>query len=122
MLLHWVEIVATHWDLSARPKVGFRFHVVQISSLALYLGLGAQFIALTINHQSVAEPLLQRAATSPLVLALPFLWILLGPALQKNRRVSQRRMSGSVRRGLLASILSTTVLIGVLVALQFALK
>lgn len=47
MLLHRVEIVVTHWDLGAKPKVGFRLHIVNISSFALYLGLGAQFIAMT---------------------------------------------------------------------------
>lgn len=52
----------------------------------------------------------------------PSLWILLGPALQKNRKASQRRMLGGVRRGLLASMLSTSILVGVLVVLRSVLK
>lgn len=39
MGIHRLEIVVTRLDFKAKPRVDYRFHVVQISSIVLYLGL-----------------------------------------------------------------------------------
>ncbi len=121
MLIHRLEIVVTQLDVRARPRVGFRFHMVQISSMALYLGLLAHWIAWTMNHRSFAEPLLYKAFNSPLILVPGILWLLLRPWLAKNRRSTRRKLYGNARRALMASIISTVGCVGVSVAMMMLL-
>lgn len=122
MLMHRLEIMVTHADLRARPVVGFRFHVVQVSSVALYLGLAIQGVAWSMNHRSIADPLLYKALGSPLLLLPACVWLLLRPALRRNRDASRRKMYGNATRALGASIVSTTMCVAVLVALHATLK
>ncbi|MBK0052757.1 hypothetical protein [Stenotrophomonas sp. S39] len=122
MLMHRLEIMVTHLDIRARPKVVFRFHVVQISSIALYIGLAAACFAWFLSHRSAVEPFLQRALAWPLILLPACLWLLLRPALRRNRNSLQKRMFGNAKRALVASALSTTLCVGVLLALQTTLK
>lgn len=122
MLMHRLEVVVTHLDVRARPKVGFRFHVVQISSIALYLGLPAFCLTWYLNHRSVAEPLLQKVLSTPLILLPACLRLLLAPVLRRNRDALQKRMFGNARRALVASTLSTAVCVAVLLALRVSLK
>lgn len=122
MLMHRLEIVVTHLDVRARPKVGFRFHVVQISSIALYLGLPAYCLTWYLNHRSTAEPLLQKALATPLILLPACLWLLLAPAVRRNRDALQKMIFGNARRALVASTLSTAVCVAVLLALRVFLK
>ncbi len=122
MLMHRLEIMVTHLDVRARPKVGFRFHVVQISSIALYLGLPAAGFAWFLSHRSAVEPLLPKALASPLILLPACLWLLLRPALRRNRRSLQKRMFGNAARALVASTLSTALCIGVLFVLRVTMK
>lgn len=122
MLMHRLEIMVAHWDVRARPKVGFRFHVVQISSIVLYFGLPVACFAWFLSHRSAVEPMLPKALASPLILLTACLWLLLRPALRRNRRTLQRRMFGNATRALAASTLSTAVCIGVLFAIRATLK
>ena len=122
MLMHRLEIMVTHLDVRARPKVGFRFHVLQISSIALYFGLPAACFAWFLSHRSALEPFLPKALAWPLFLLPAYLWLLLRPALRRNRKSLQKRMFGNARRAMVASVLSTALCVGVLFALQAALK
>lgn len=122
MLVHRLEIVVTHLDVTARPKVGFRFHVVQISSIALYLGLPAFCLTWCLNHRNAAEPLLQKALATPMILLPACLWLLLAPAVRRNRDALQKRMFGNARRALVASTLSTAVCVAVLLVLRVFLR
>ncbi|WP_288496325.1 hypothetical protein [uncultured Stenotrophomonas sp.] len=122
MLMHRLEIMVTHLDVRARPKVGFRFHVVQISSIALYLGLPVACFAWFLSHRTAVEPVLSKALVSPLILLPACLWLLLRPALRRNRTTLQKRLFGNATRALVASILSTAVCIGVLFTLRATLE
>lgn len=65
MGIHRMEVVATQLDLKAKPCVGYRFHVVQISSIALYLGLLAQCLSWSMNHRSSVEPFFRWVTNTP---------------------------------------------------------
>lgn len=122
MLMHRLEIVVTQWDLRARPRVGYRFHVVQVSSLALYLGLLTQWLTWSMNHRSFAEPLFHWAINSPLILLPACLWLLVHRHLDKNRKAVRRKLYGDPKRALIASLLSTGLCVGVLALLMRSLK
>lgn len=121
-LMHRAELVVTQWDWRALPRVGYRFHLVQVSSMALYLGLLVQGVAWSMNHQSFAEPLLRAAVNSPLILIPGFLWLIVHPYIQKNQKAVSRKLYGSSVRAILAAILTITILIGVLAAMMLTLR
>ena len=122
MLMHRLEVMVAHLDWRARPRVGYRFHVVQISSLALYLGLPLQVIAWSLNHRSVAEPLFLQVFSSPWIWLPAGIWLAVRPLVAKNRDAVHRHLYGNAGRALLASLFSTLVCIGVLVLIQLSLR
>ncbi|WP_349999099.1 hypothetical protein [Stenotrophomonas lacuserhaii] len=122
MGIHRLEIAATQMDLKAKPRVGYRFHVVQISSIALYLGLLAQCLSWSINHRSFAEPLFRWVTSTPLVLLPAILFLLLRRRLDRNRREVRVKLYGNTRRALFASLLSTSLSVGVLLLLMRYLR
>ncbi|KLD72225.1 hypothetical protein Y887_02335 [Xanthomonas pisi DSM 18956] len=120
-LVYRLQVVITQLDWRAKPRVGFRFHLTQVASMALYLGLPTQAVAWVINHRSFAEPWVQMIASSPLMVIPACIWIL-GRRLQhRNRERYRRTLYGSSRRALVASILTTVLLLGFFVSWRLSL-
>jgi len=122
MGMHRLEIVATQMDFKAKPRVGYRFHVVQISSIALYLGLLTQCLSWSINHRSFAEPLARWVTGTPLILLPAILFLLLRRPLDTHRSAVRVKLFGSTRRALFASLLSTVLCAGALLLLMRHLR
>lgn len=120
--MHRLKVMVSHLDWRARPRVGYRFHVVQISSLALYLGLPLQVIAWSLNHRSVAEPLFHQVFSSPWIWLPAGMLLVVRPLVAKNRDAVHRHLYGNAGRALLASLFSTLVWIGVLVLILLSLR
>lgn len=120
-LVYQVEMVITHLDWRARPRVGYRFHLTQVASVALYCGLPVQAISWILNHRSFAEPWIQVIVSSPLMLIPACLWLIGRRLRDRNRESADRALYGSSRRALAASTLSTIALLGVLVAWKLSL-
>lgn len=121
-LVYRMEIAITHLDWRAKPRVGFRFHLTQVASMALYLGLPVQAVAWIINHRSVAEPWIQVIASSPLMLIPACIWLLARRLHQRNRESFHRTLYGSSRRALVASIFTTVPLLGAFLAWKLSLR
>lgn len=122
VLVHRAEIAITHLSWRAKPRVGFRFHLTQVASMALYLGLPVQAVAWIINHRSFAEPWIHAIAGSPLILIPGGIW-LIGHRLYRRRRESYRRtLYGNSRRALLASLLTAAPLLGMFLIWKMGLR
>ncbi len=121
-LVYRLQVVITHLDWRAKPRVGFRFHLTQVASMALYLGLPTQAVAWTMNHRSFAEPWIQVIASSPLMVIPACVWVIGRRLHERNREHYRRTLYGSSRRALVASILTTVLLLGFFVGCRLSLR
>nr|WP_313123961.1 hypothetical protein [Stenotrophomonas geniculata] len=120
-LVYRVEIAITQLNWQAKPRVGFRFHLTQVASMGLYLGLPMEAVAWVINHRSFAEPWIQLIAGSPLILIPGSIWLVGHRLYQRNRERYRRTLYGNSRRALAASLFTIAPMFGVLLAWKLSL-
>lgn len=104
--LHRIDHAVAKWDWHEKSLLGYKYHLVQVASVAMYCGTAMTFIGLLANHWGVAEPWVRRFVNSELILIPATCGVVAGHLIRKRRSRAADEVYGSRFRAFIASIVA----------------
>lgn len=103
---HRINLAVAKWDWNEKSLLGYRYHLVQVASVAMYCGTAMTLIGLVANHWGVTEPWVRWFVNSELILIPATCGVVAGHFIRKRRSRIADVVYGSRPRAFIASIVS----------------
>lgn len=104
--LHRINFAFAKWDLREKSLLGYKYHLVQVASVAMYCGTAMTLIGLVANHWLVVGPWVRWFVNSELILIPATCGVVAGYFIRKRRSRTADEVYGSRPRAFIASIVS----------------
>lgn len=104
--LHRINHAVATLDWHEKSLLGYKYHLVQAASVAMYCGIGVSLIGLVANHWGVAEPWVRQFVNSELILIPATCGVIAGHFIRKRRSRIADEVYGGRLRAFIASIVS----------------
>lgn len=103
---HRVNFAITKWSWREKPLLDYKYHLIQVASVAMYCGTAMTLIGFLANHWGVAEPWVRRFVNSELILIPATCGVVAGHFIRKRRSRVANEVYGSRPKAFIASIVS----------------
>lgn len=122
---HRVNFAVIKWSWREKPLLDYKYHLIQVASVAMYCGTAMTLFGLLANHWGVAEPWVRWFVNSELILIPAICGVVAGHFIRKRRSKVANEAYGSRPKAFIASIVSlcfSFVLLGLAIILLGLLR